>query len=104
MAYQLSMELVLKVTEEEREDRWAVKCLDLGIIVYGESQEDANEAFNGAVKALVNSFDGDNTGLRAWLDKKGVLHRIINEPARTSVPAQVDVVERLLEVAVGTPA
>lgn len=104
MADQFSMKLVLKVTEEEREDRWAVKCLDLGIIVYGESQEDAMKAFNGAVKALVHSFDGDKAGLRAWLDKKGVLYQIINEPDHSPELAPADVVERLLEVAVGTPA
>ena len=51
-----SLELTLRVTEEEREDRWVAKCWAMGILVYGTTQDKAREALTGAVQALVDSY------------------------------------------------
>ena len=64
--------LRLHFTPEERGDRWAILYLPMGIIAYGLTEEEVRESFLGAVRAVVDSFEGDEVALAAWLDLEGV--------------------------------
>ncbi|PKB70536.1 MAG: hypothetical protein BZY87_10445 [SAR202 cluster bacterium Io17-Chloro-G6] len=82
----MSEELVLELkglsgSVEERDGTWAVRSHDFGFTVYGESREEANEAFDVALEALVNSF-GEDGLLRDFLRKKGVEFQFPEEPDR----------------------
>lgn len=105
-----TLDLTLKGTEEQREDRWVVKCLELGIIVYGHTQKEAQGSFFGAVQALVISFGDDDDELTAWLDKKHVNYRLqYGSKEELMMPDAVFEHEPIpfrerLRVAVGAPA
>ena len=73
----VALNLSLTGTKEQRPDRWTIYCNTLGFIVYGSTEEEADNAFGGAVKALVESFAGDLAGIETWLAKKGVEYSVI---------------------------
>ena len=37
------LDLTLRGTTEQREDRWVIKCSDLGILVYGSTEEEVQD-------------------------------------------------------------
>ena len=71
--------LFLTGTKEQREDRWAIYCNDLGFIAYGRTEAEAEKDFEEAAEVLIASFKGDEDGMRKWLDVKGVKYRFGTE-------------------------
>lgn len=96
MSDSTTLRLTLKGSEEAREDRWAVKSLEFGFVVYGATREEANHAFGEAVTALLNSFGGDEPSLRQYLEDKGVQYQFEQAAAESYF-------QRHVEVPIGTP-
>lgn len=71
-----TLDLTVTGTDEERSDRWASTCNELGLTVYGHTKEEARQALHSALTVLLSSFDNDSL-LRDYLDRKGVKHRFI---------------------------
>lgn len=80
-----TLELTMTGTKEERDDRWAFTCSELGFTVYGLTEAAAEQALADAVTVLLNSFGGDDSLLRNYLDKKGVKHRFVLSTDRPQV-------------------
>lgn len=98
-ATEQTLELTVTGTDEERGDRWAFTCNELGFTVYGHTREDAQKALADALTAFVNSF-GDNSLLRTYLDSKGVKHRFALKGDRLQAQGW----ERSFEVLLGAAA
>ena len=93
-----TVEMAVRVVEEQREDRWAFTSDQFGFTVYGDTRDAAYKAFDEALTTLMNSFSGDDPLLREFLDRKSVQHRLV----------QVDQIthrsfERQFEVQLGAP-
>ena len=103
------LDLTLRGTTEQREDRWVRKCSDLGILVYGSTEEEVQESFAEAVDALVNSFGENHDLLTSWLDQKQVDYRYYSRPEEMAEagtftePTAIPFKERR-RVPVGAPA
>ena len=102
------LDLTVRGTTEQREDSWVIKCLELGIIVYGSTEEEANESFAGAVETLVNSFGENYNVLTAWQERKQLDYRFSSSPEVTmagTIPDHAPIpFEERMRVAVGAPA
>jgi predicted 3-demethylubiquinone-9 3-methyltransferase (glyoxalase superfamily) len=69
--------LSLSGTKEHREDRWAIWSNEFSFFVYGETEEEVEDMYHGAVQALFDSFHQDLQGIEGWLNEKGVRYQII---------------------------
>ena len=102
MATKDLLELTLQCVKEEREDRWVVKCLDLGLVVYGKSEQDAEQSFSTAVDALINAVSTSRPRLQSYLNSKGVQYTLTSYPD-TARSSGVNFTKRL-EVPIGATA
>lgn len=97
----VTLEFTARGEEEELEDRWAIWSEQFGFTVYGQTLEEAEEAFSQALEALLNSFESDLPALRDYLDRKGVQHRLVRDSSSPRVRERPRYFERQFEVAIG---
>ncbi len=71
-----TLEMDLRVTAEERPDRWAVWSPEFGCFGYGHTEEEAKASLNQGVAAFVHSFGSDRAALLEWLESKRVRFRL----------------------------
>ena len=71
-----TLEIDLRVTVEERPDRWAAWSPEFGCFGYGHTEEEAGAALDHLVRAFVHSFGSAREELLEWLESKRVRFRL----------------------------
>ena len=71
-----TLEMDLRVTVEERPDRWAAWSPEFGCFGYGHTEEKAKAALDQGVAAFVHSFGSAQEALLEWLESKPVRFRL----------------------------
>jgi hypothetical protein len=67
-----ALEMDIRVTVEERPDRWAAWSPEFGCFGYGRTEEEAGAALDQMVRAFAHSFGSAREELLEWLESKRV--------------------------------